>query len=429
MRNFNQTDLMKVKKKKKIIDIVFNNDSRKILEILEDNIHVKSTITSPPYFDMKDYGSNNQVGYGQNYAQYLDDLKQIFENIYSITDDDGSLWIVVDSFKRDNQVVTLPFDLSNKLKEIGWLLQDIIIWKKDKTVPWSKNGFVQRKFEYILFFTKTKNFKYNKDKVRNFDTDQLKKWWVKYPERYNPKGKALDEIWEFPIPVQGSWGDKYVRHFCPLPKEMVATMIEISTDPNDLVLDPFAGSGSVLFQSTIMKRKYIGFELNKTYIDMFNDYLISNKEKAQKEYMKLEKIDTQENFKQRILDLRALKYGRLLLNELEKSLKLELKVFVKIKEYFEDQKTHILVEYQFMGQVPDQNEILITINSLIKKAPYSKFGIAPIFKFIKNKNLNDKKYHTYTKTNTYSFSNFPATSNNAKVISEICVNLNEKDYS
>jgi DNA methylase. len=196
---------MKIKKPNNVINKIFNIDSRNIIDVLGDSVRIKSTITSPPYFDMKDYGSENQIGFGQNYQNYLEDLKQIFSNIYKITDDDGSLWIIIDSFKRDNQVVTLPFDLSNKLKETGWLLQDIIIWKKDKTVPWSNNGFVQRKFEYILFFTKTKNFKYNKDKVRNYDTDQLKKWWVKYPERYNPKGKALDEIWEFPIPVQGSW--------------------------------------------------------------------------------------------------------------------------------------------------------------------------------------------------------------------------------
>ena len=213
---------MNAKKIKNLKNKIFNADSREILGMLGDSIQVKCTITSPPYFDMKDYGVENQIGFGQSYEEYLMDLVKIFSDIYKITYKDGSLWVVIDSFKRENQVVALPFDLSNKLKATGWLLQDIIIWKKDKTVPWSNNGFVQRKFEYILFFTKTSNFKYNKDNVRNFDTNQLKKWWVKYPERYNPKGKALDEIWEFPIPVQGSWGNKYIRHFCPLPKAMVA---------------------------------------------------------------------------------------------------------------------------------------------------------------------------------------------------------------
>lgn len=411
------------------LNSIFNNDARYILDVINSDVKIKTTITSPPYFDMKDYGSSNQVGYGQSYNEYLDDLQNIFENIFKITDDDGSLWIIIDSFKRDNQVVTLPFDLSNKLKQTGWFLQDIIIWKKDKTVPWSQKGFVQRKFEYILFFTKTTDFKYNKDKVRNYNTDQLKKWWVKYPERYSPKGKALDEIWEFPIPVQGSWGDRYVRHFCPLPKEMVATMIEISTDVNDIVLDPFAGSGSVLFQSAVMDRKYIGFEVNHEYIDMFNKYLANNLKISIDEYDKLQKVGGQEEFKQRILDLRALKFGRLLVNNLDEKFGLNLKVFVEIQQYIDDSpKDYLSVEYQIIGEIPSEELILNEINILINKPPLSKFGIRSTFKMLQNKKDN-KKYYRYTKTNTYAFTDLPLAHSQVKVFSQICVNLNEDDYN
>lgn len=408
-------------------DIIYNSDSRRLLEVVGD-VKIKSTITSPPYFDMKDYGSKNQIGFGQSYEQYLEDLKEIFKDVYQITDNDGSLWIIIDSFKRDNQVVTLPFDLSNKLKEIGWMLQDIIIWKKDKTVPWSQKGFVQRKFEYILFFSKSTNFKYNKDKVRNYDTDVLKKWWVKYPERYNPRGKALDEIWEFPIPVQGSWGEKYIRHFCPLPKEMVATMIEISTDFNDVVLDPFAGSGSVPFQSAAMGRKFIGFELNDEYIQMFNDYLKTNIESASREYGQLCKVDDQDIFQKRILDLRALKYGRLLVNDLNKTFNLDLKVVVEILNYLQDSKTHIEVEFKLVGNIPDQDFLLLHVNKMITTRPFSKFGVKPIFLMVDNIMPEFETFYRYTKTNTYSFSDLPINSPLVKVLSQICVNLSEKDY-
>ena len=64
---------------------------------------------------MKDYNSDNQIGYGQSYDDYLSDLQSIFGDIYKITEEDGSLWIIIDTFKRNNQVVTLPFDLSDKL--------------------------------------------------------------------------------------------------------------------------------------------------------------------------------------------------------------------------------------------------------------------------------------------------------------------------
>lgn len=414
---------------KKNLNKVYNQDSRKITQHLDSKVKIKATITSPPYFDMKDYGSDNQVGYGQKYEDYLEDLKNIFEDIFHITDDEGTLWIVIDTFKRENNVVTLPFDLTNKLKESGWLLQDIIIWKKDKTVPWSQKGFVQRKFEYILFFSKTSDFLYNKDRVRNFDTDQLKKWWVKYPERYNPRGKAIDEIWEFPIPVQGSWGDEYIRHFCPLPKEMVATIIDMTTNEGDIVLDPFSGSGSVLFQSAVMNRNYIGFELNSDYIKMFESYLQTNLEGAINEYKSLQINNGQNEFMERILNLRALKYGRLLVNSVKKELKIEIKVLVKILRYLTDSKKHIEVEYLITGKGLNVDDILSKVDIISKKQPLSKFGIVPKFSVMLDEICANDNYYTYTSTNSYCYSDLPIDSSKVKVISEICVNLNENDYS
>lgn len=419
---------MIIKEKNIVINKVFNNDSRGLLKILKDSVKIKSTITSPPYFDMKDYGCKNQIGFGQSYLEYLNDLKKVFEDVFKITEEDGSLWIVIDTFKRDNQVIPLPFDLSSKLKEIGWLLEDIIIWKKDKTVPWSANGFMQRKFEYILFFTKSSNYTYNKDKVRNFDTDQLKKWWVKYPERYNPKGKALDEIWEFPIPVQGSWGKKYIRHFCPLPTEMVATMVDISTNENDIILDPFAGSGSVLFQSAVMKRNYIGFELNPDYIQMFQEYFESNINESKKMFNRLENSEGQDYFKNKILNLRALKFGRVLVNKVDKNLNTDLKVFVKIVEYLENSKSHIKVSYQFFGTSIDINQFNNIVEELINKPPLSKYGIIPIIAYTKEKEINRNDLYFYTKTNSYSHAKLPYDFNKIKVVSSICVDLNENDY-
>jgi len=419
----------------KEINIVYNKDARTVLDTISSNMKVRTTITSPPYFDMKDYGTDNQVGYGQTYYDYLSDLQSIFQDILQITEEDGTLWIIIDTFKKDNQVVALPFDLSDKLKEIGWLLQDIIIWKKDKTVPWSNNGFVQKKFEYILFFSKSSKFKSNKNSVRVYDTSQLKRWWVKYPERYNPKGKALDEVWEFPIPIQGSWGEQYIRHFCPLPKEMVATMIQISTDEDDIILDPFAGSGTVLSQSTYMKRNYIGFELNPDYIQMFKDYLAKTFEKNREEYELFNANQDQDSFEKTILELRSLKYARLLATNIEKELKIsDFKIFVEIKERSQIKNKLIKVEYQFFGDAIDDlfssNDIINEfVNKLITQKPLSKFGIEPVFEYMKSKQIDSSQYFGYTKTNSYSFEKTQKLdSKKVKIISKICVDLNENDY-
>jgi DNA modification methylase len=416
-------------KKRKILNKVFNEDARNILKIIPKDINITTTITSPPYFDMKDYDSENQIGYGQSYNNYLDDIRKVFEGVYNRTSNDGTLWVIIDTFKRNNQVVTLPFDLSDKLKEIGWLLQDIIIWKKDKTVPWSTNGFMQRKFEYILFFSKTPNFKSNKDSVRIYDTNHLKKWWVKYPERYNPKGKALDEIWEFPIPTQGSWGNKYIRHFCPLPESMVATMIQISSDENDIVLDPFAGTGTVLSQSAYMKRKYLGLELNPEYVKMFKSYLKKTLDKKSEEYVLYKHDDGQNFFEKNILRLRALKYARVVILKIEKeSIQSDFKIIVSITGKSNRENKLLSVEYNFVGQI-DKSVIEKILAKITVKPPLSKFGIDPIFNFSDEFDFESDKFYGYSKTNTHSYiKEKKLNSKNIRVISEICVDLNENDY-
>ena len=406
---------------------VYNGDSRCLLEILPEGVQVQTTITSPPYFDMKDYGVEGQVGFGQKYEEYLEDLKEIFAQIYTVTKDDGTLWIVIDTFKRDHAVVTLPFDLVQKLNSVGWKLQEIIIWKKDKTVPWSSKGFMQRKFEYVLFFSKQNNYKTNKDQVRIYDTQQLKKWWVKYPERYNPKGKALDEIWEFPIPVQGSWGTEYIRHFCPLPKEMVATMISISTDEEDVVFDPFAGSGAVMSQSAYMKRTYLGIEINPQYINMFEAYLKSTIESGKTDYYSYMNTMDQVAFETTIQNLRALKYGRILLNNIEKDYGInDLKIYVQRTESSISSK--IKVEYTFIGRQLD-DEFYRMISTYTNRPPLSKYGIIPTFKCGIDLSMLNIEIYMYSKTNSHSYlRDCNYMDSKVKIISPIKVDLYEKDF-
>ena len=407
------------------MNTIYNVDSRRISEVLSDDIKIQTTISSPPYFDMKDYGEDNQIGFGQTYEDYLSDIKRVFEQVYKHTKDDGTLWIIIDTFKRDNSIVLLPFDLASKLKESGWLLQDIIIWKKDKTVPWSNNGFTQRKFEYVLFFSKSSKFKSNKDRVRIFDSRQLKKWWVKYPERYNPRGKALDEIWEYPIPVQGSWGKKYIRHFCPLPQDMVSNMIQISTDEGDIVFDPFAGSGTVMSQSAYMNRPYIGFELNKNYIDTFEAYLAQTLEAGRLNYEKILTGKGQGEFEEQILNLRALKYGRMLVKVIQDELNLYSKVKV---ERIRQEGNKSIVCYSLFGVKQIIAEKVVT--DAISKAPLSKYEIEPFVSYYDELNVVQKQnLYCYSITNSHSYIRGVEYSDPCvRVISTIKVDLKEKDY-
>jgi DNA modification methylase len=303
--------------KRGILDTYHISDARQLLSVLPAIQFVDTTITSPPYWNLKDYGSKNQVGFGQKYDEYLEDLAKIFSAVNRVTKSAGSLWIVVDTIKHNGELKLFPFDLANKLTQSGWILHDIIIWHKDKTLPWSHRGKLRNIFEYVLFFSKGKHFKYNLAQVR--ETEGLKEWWLHYPERYSPQGKAPTRTWSIPIPRQGSWGENWVRHFCPFPPELIRRIVRLTTKKGDIVLDPFAGSGVVLAQAKALDRRYVGFDLRKAYRRMFEKKvlpsIIALEKRSQKSALTERKRD---RFSAVIWKLRKTKYPRELLRLYEK---------------------------------------------------------------------------------------------------------------
>jgi DNA modification methylase len=432
-------------KNNKIKDLftIHNSDARNISEFITEEI-VDVTISSPPYFDLKDYGYKGQIGFGQDYTKYLEDLKTVFTGVYNCTKPTGSMWVIIDAFRRNDEVIPLPFDFSNKMKEIGWLLQEIIIWEKDKTVPWAHQGQMRNIFEYILVFSKTKQYKFNIDRVRDFET--LKKWWVKYPERYNPKGKTPTGIWQFEIPTQGSWGKEYKSHFCPLPEKLIERIIKITTDEGDVVLDPFAGSGTVPSISKFMKRKYVGFELNSNYIDMFQNYVAEVGEKRQSQYEKEhEHTLKQSDFENLILELRILKFAKVLFQNLQKNgIDYIINILVEKDQRNTSQKHAIAkAKYTLLLKEGHTCESLIDYIQLeIKRTPLSKYGLESEFEVLNSvlsfyKKVENKIVFNYSQVSTHCYKEridlknqiikYPQTFKYL-ILSEIRVALNEKNY-
>lgn len=390
---------------------VHHGDARSLAKCLPDQC-IDVTVTSPPYFDMKDYGVKNQIGFGQDYETYLNDLQKVFSEVFRATKDHGSLWIVIDSFRSNQEVVPLPFDLAAQLKTAGWRLRDVIIWKKERTLPWAHKGATRKIFEYVMVFAKSsKPFQYYPDRHR--DTSDLKRWWVRYPERYNPKGKSLEEIWCYDIPTQGSWGKSYVQHFCPLPSQLVSRIISLTSNPGDVVLDPFSGSGTVPAEAALLNRQYVGFELNRRYITMFRKHLQEQTKLRLNQSKNAPQDSVIENFEQTILDLRALKYARLLCRALEKESEYgNAQLFV---HHLRTKTTlpNKLISAGFIvcgvksNKVETAKELL---EKLCLKAPLSKFGIEQKISFIsKLEELPDifktKKLYLYSQTNSHQYSN------------------------
>lgn len=352
-----------------VMNEYYIQDARLLTESVKDKVDV--IITSPPYFDMKDYGSDNQIGYGQQYADYLSDMRQVLKQCFEVSKDTGCLWMVVDTLKKEGSIKLLPFDLADEAKRSGWILQDIIIWKKDRTLPFSRRGETRNIFEYVLYFVKSNDFKYYPERISSVD---IKEWWIKYPERYGLNGKALTDIWEFPIPVQGSWGKSYVRHFCPLPAKMIDQIIELCSDKGDIIFDPFAGSGAVLAEAYRLDRQFIGCDLSTNYRQMFYDYLPTVKAGTSGNKDEMLKTVLSET----LLGLRVLKWPSALLKSYKKS----------YPDMFDDIEGIIVNENDRTSEIDyvvvtkgNQRRIRETLGLMASKAPFTKYGLKPTLSF------------------------------------------------
>jgi DNA modification methylase len=398
-------------------------------EVAEGNL-VDVTITSPPYADKKNYEANEeaQIGFGQTYENYLQDLRSVYQQVYDVTKDSGTLWVVVNTIKKDQRIVNIPFDIADicenlkgverceqcndrlvKNRESGelyceqcgwtydalsdsWRLQEVVIWDKERARPWSRKGQFRNVFEYILCFSKTKDFKFALDDIRIADPDEFKQWWVNYPERYNPRGKVPDNIWEMVTPTQGSWGDGNIDHPAPFPPEMVERIVNLTTDEGDVVFDPFAGSGTVLAQSEAMGRKPIGFEISEIYSEM---YLDLRKDILQDWADRIEQGETlerqQERLERIICKLRQLNYPREMTRRIRKDIGADSLEELGINTAF--QLSHEIVDHEkfdadhlFMEDdlywVVDEDtsdermrEIEQSAEKVADETPCSKFGI------------------------------------------------------
>jgi DNA methylase. len=103
---------------------VVQQDARDTEEVLPEG-SVDLAVTSPPYFDLKDYGADEQIGYGQKKDQYLEDIEKVFEGVYQALNDSGSFWVIVDTYRKDDDIQLLQFEMARIAKDLGFCLKEI----------------------------------------------------------------------------------------------------------------------------------------------------------------------------------------------------------------------------------------------------------------------------------------------------------------
>lgn len=232
---------------------IFFSTSEKMSKIKNDSVDLM--ITSPPYWDLKNYEAEDQIGYKEDYQTYLNRLYYVWSETKRVLKKNGVAIININTKVFERKLRLLPNDFIKQMSKLNMKLRDVHYWHKSSAIP-QINNFGDH-FEYFLIFSKNNQIKFNK--FNYFD--------------YKYKRVKNTNIWNINKKF-GSVGKKYMIHPAVFPVTYIERLIKIFTNETDTVLDPFLGSGTSLIASMLTNRKFYGFELNNVeYKNLINDRL------------------------------------------------------------------------------------------------------------------------------------------------------------
>jgi len=255
---------------------IFEGDALTVLRRL-DSKSAQCVITSPPYWGLRNYGINEQIGLEETLPQFLNKLVSVFSEIKRVLKDNGTLWLNIgDGYTSGNRgwrapdkknparamdvrpdtpegmkpkdLMGIPWRLAFALQDDGWYLRSDIVWHKPNAMPESVKDRPARSHEYIFLFSKSEKYLYNWQATREpADGGGLRNRRSVWPVNTKPFAGA---------------------HFATFPPELIRPCILSSSNPGDFVLDPFFGSGTVGVVCQEEERQYLGIELNPEYVNM-----------------------------------------------------------------------------------------------------------------------------------------------------------------
>ena len=251
---------------------------------------IQSIITSPPYWQQRDYDVDGQYGMEDTVNQFVDNLYNFFMTCKPKLKTDGTLWVNLGDCYNENtggyfndekndapgigknriktqkyqknysrrSLLLIPYRFAIKMiDEGGWLVRNIIIWRKSVVQPTTAKNRFTIDYEPFFLFTQNSRYFFEKDRVKwhfkevdhLFDTEQIKR------ERRS--------VWD----MSSEHNNQY-KHICPYPVDLPQIPILGGTNKDDVVFDPFCGSGTTLVAAKKLNRQYIGCDLNKNYCDI-----------------------------------------------------------------------------------------------------------------------------------------------------------------
>ena len=264
------------------INKIYVGNSLEVLKIL-DAESIDCVITSPPYWGLRDYGVEEQLGLEKNFHEYIDKLLLIFDEVRRILKPTGTLWVnlgdtyggsVIGATKYQKSLCEIPSRFVIDMIDRGWILRNEIIWHKPNAMPSSVKDRFTVDFEKIFFLVKNKKYYFKQILEPNFDKYKGKRGKIirrtklqsamrkEGAQDYYGKGRNKRTTWSINTrPFKGA-------HFAVFPPDLVRPMIEAGCPNGGIVLDPFCGSGTTCVVAKEMGRNYIGIDVNPEYVEM-----------------------------------------------------------------------------------------------------------------------------------------------------------------
>ena len=243
--------------------VLINGDSRNMAKMADQSVHL--IVTSPPYWQLKDYGTTNQIGFHDSYEAYINDLNLVWMECARILHDGCRLCINIgDQFARSvyygrYKVIPIRTEIIRFCEHIGLDYMGSVIWQKQTTMhttgggavmgsfPYPRNGILKIDYEFILIFKKQGN--------APKPTTEQKEASILTKEEWNEYFKSH---WTFP-------GAKQDGHIAVFPVELPLRLIKMFSFVGETVFDPFMGSGTTPLAAQISGRNSMGYEINSEF--------------------------------------------------------------------------------------------------------------------------------------------------------------------
>jgi site-specific DNA-methyltransferase (adenine-specific) len=247
-------------------------------------------VTSPPYYQQRDYEAPRQLGQEGRWEDYVTRLVRIFREARRVLKDCGSMWLVLGDKYQRSQLLGIPWRVAFALQADGWILRSDIVWHKPNAMPSSVKNRPTTDHEYVFFFVKSDSYYYDVDAIRephvtftphsrmrggrrhffqrggtpeagkNRGDHNLHD--ARWDQAFHPKGRNRRTVWSIPL---SKFRD---GHFAVFPEELVTICIQAGSPAGGLVLDPFVGSGTTAVVATRLGRSFLGFDCNAEYCEM-----------------------------------------------------------------------------------------------------------------------------------------------------------------